>query len=70
MVSYSNNFRRLMVWSTEVTGLTFIGFEADGSYHFSDNFRRPRKADGSYLTSARANGSEVTSVDDRPADGS
>jgi hypothetical protein len=39
-----------MVWPTEVTGLTSIGFEANGSYHFLNHFRRPGKADGSYLT--------------------
>jgi hypothetical protein len=40
-----------MVRPTEVTGLTFIGFEADRSYHFPSNFHRPGKADESYLTS-------------------
>jgi hypothetical protein len=39
-----------MVWLTEVTGLTSVGFEADGSYHFLGNFHRLGKADGSYLT--------------------
>jgi hypothetical protein len=29
--SYSSNFRWLMVWSTEVTELTFVGFDADES---------------------------------------
>jgi hypothetical protein len=55
--SYSSNFHRLMVWSIEVIGPTFIGFEADGSYHFSGNFRRPGKADESYLTFIEADGS-------------
>jgi hypothetical protein len=48
-----------MVWPTEVTGLTSNSFEADESYHFPGNFRRPGKADESYLTSV---GAEVTSV--------
>jgi hypothetical protein len=43
-----------MVWPTEVTGLTSIGFEADGSYHFAGNFHQLEKADGSYLTSVGA----------------
>jgi hypothetical protein len=45
-----------MVWPTEVTGLTSIGFEADRSYHFPGNFRRPGKADESYLTSVSPDG--------------
>jgi hypothetical protein len=40
-----------MVWPTEVTGLTSVGFDVDESYHFSGNFRRSGKADESYLTS-------------------
>jgi hypothetical protein len=56
-----------MVWLTEVTGLTSIGFKADGSYHFLDNFRRPGKAGESYLTSISADGSCVTSIDELPS---
>jgi hypothetical protein len=44
-------------WPTDVTGLTSIDFEADGSYYLSGNFRRPGKADESYLTSVVADGS-------------
>jgi hypothetical protein len=46
-----------MVWPTEDIELTFIGFEADGSYHFLGKFHRPGKADESYLTSIGADGS-------------
>jgi hypothetical protein len=55
--SYSSNFHWLMVWSTEVTGLTSVGFEADESYHFPGNFHQSGKADESYLTSVKADGS-------------
>jgi hypothetical protein len=33
-----HNFRRLLIWSTKVTVLTSVGFEADGS-----NFRQPNR---------------------------
>jgi hypothetical protein len=56
-----------MVWLTEVTGLTSIGFKADGSYHFLDNFRRPGKAGESYLTFIWADESCVTSIDELPS---
>jgi hypothetical protein len=44
-----------MFWPTEVTGITFVGFEADGSYHFPGNFHRPGKDDERYLTSISPN---------------
>jgi hypothetical protein len=63
--SYSSNFRWLMVWSTEVTGLTSVDFEIGGSYHFPGNFRRPGKADGSYLIFIGPDGSFCHYCSDR-----
>jgi hypothetical protein len=49
-----------MVWPTEVSRLTSVGLEADGSYHFLGNFCRSKKADEDYLTS-------IGSVDEIPS---